>query len=88
MQAKELIPLFDALHAEGIHTALDTNGYLHNDDVKKLLDLTDLVLLDVKHINTTRHKKLTGKDNKPVLKMVQYLSEINKSVRLRYVLVP
>lgn len=88
MQAKELIPLFDALHAEGIHTALDTNGYLYNDDVKKLLDLTDLVLLDVKHINTTRHKNLTGKDNKPVLKMAQYLSEINKSVRLRYVLVP
>jgi pyruvate formate lyase activating enzyme len=49
------------LHEEGINTTIDTNGYIWNDDVKALLEYTDLVLLDVKHINLAQHKKLTGK---------------------------
>ena len=50
--------------------------------------MTDLVLLDIKHINGEEHKKLTGHDNKNVLAFAEYLSEIGKPVWIRHVLVP
>lgn len=88
LQAKEILPLFQQLHAEWVNTTLDTNWYIRNDDVKKLLDETDLILLDVKHINPDWHKKLTGKSNDNVLELAQYLFTINKPIWLRYVYVP
>jgi pyruvate formate lyase activating enzyme len=51
VQRKELTKLFKAAKLRGVHTALDTNGYIFDNDTKKLLEYTDLVLLDVKHIN-------------------------------------
>ena len=72
IHAGKLIPLFRFLKKEGINTALDTNGNFMNADVEELLGLTDLVLLDVKHIDPAKHK----------------LREINKNTWLRYVLVP
>ncbi len=88
LQAKELIPLFQKLHEEGINTTIDTNWYIRNDDVKELLQHTDLILLDVKHIRLEQHKKLTGKGNESVLEFAKYLADIDKPVRLRYVFVP
>jgi pyruvate formate lyase activating enzyme len=52
------------------------------------LEYTDLVLLDVKHINLAQHKKLTGKWNESVLQFAQYLDDIKKPIWLRYVFVP
>ena len=49
---------------------------------------TDLLLLDLKEINPTRHKDLTGFDNSNIIEMAKYLSEINKPVWIRHVLVP
>lgn len=88
IQAKWLINLFKKLKEEKINTALDTNWYLRNDDVKELLTLTDIVLLDIKHINNDRHKKITWKDNTSVLNFLDYLEKTNKKTRIRYVLVP
>ncbi|MFY0627654.1 MAG: pyruvate formate lyase-activating protein [Reichenbachiella sp.] len=87
-QAKQLIKLFTQLKEEGIHTALDTNGHVMNHYVKELLELTDLVLLDVKHIDSSMHEIVTGKDNEKTLAFAKYLQEINKPFWLRYVLVP
>ena len=87
-QAKDLIPLFKKLHNHGINTCIDTNGNVLNDDVKELLKYTDIVLLDIKHIDNERHKRLTGTTNKTALKFAEYLQEINKRTWLRYVLVP
>ena len=63
VQAKELIPLFRRLKESGIHICVDTNGSVWNDDVKELLSLADLILLDVKQYNPERHRVLTERSN-------------------------
>lgn len=88
IQRLELIPLFQQAKSLGFHTTLDTNGSIFDEFTKTLLDVTDLVLLDVKHIDDAQHQKLTQKSNEKVLEFAQYLSEINKPFWLRYVLVP
>lgn len=88
LQAKELISLFKRAKQKGFHTALDTNGSIVNDDVKKLYDLTDLIILDVKHIDPKWHKKITGLPNKNTLEMAAYRQSTKKPMWLRYVLVP
>ncbi|MCU0374808.1 MAG: 4Fe-4S cluster-binding domain-containing protein, partial [Chitinophagaceae bacterium] len=60
LQRAALLELFKKLHAQGINTALDSNGRILNDEVKALLDETDYLLLDVKHINDDWHHRLTG----------------------------
>lgn len=88
LQASELIELFTAAKKIGINTALDTNGTIINDQVKKLYDQTDLLLLDVKHIDDQAHQKLTGCSNKNVLAMAKFREKSGKPMWLRYVLVP
>ena len=88
IQREALVELFAEAKKRGIHTALDTNGYILDDLAKKLLDLTDLVLLDVKHIDSVIHRKLTGSTNEITLKFAKYCEEKNKKIWLRYVLVP
>ena len=88
LQAKALIGLFSKLKKEGIHTALDTNGSVFNKDIEKLLRLTDLVLLDVKHIDSAQHKVVTGQTNERTLKFAEYLENHGIKFWIRYVLVP
>lgn len=88
IQAKDLIPLFRMLKKEGIHICLDTNGSIWNEDVKELLTLTDLVLLDVKEFNDIRHRRLTGHSNTQTLETAAWLEANEKPFWLRYVLVP
>ncbi len=87
-QARQLIPLFENLRREGIHICLDTNGTIRNSDVDKLLLLTDLVLLDVKQINSRKHTALTGMDNSRTLETAAWLRKNGRPMWLRYVLVP
>ena len=86
LQAKDLIPLFRMLKAEGIHIAVDTNGFPRNDDVKEMIELADLFLVDIKQINNDLHKKLTGQSNENTLKLISYLEEHQKQMWIRYVL--
>lgn len=88
LQSEKLTQFFKALKKRNIHTALDTNGSILNEEVKKLLQYTDLVILDIKHINPDSHKEITGTDNKEVFKFAKYLKKINKNFWLRLVLVP
>lgn len=88
LQRQALIELFAKAKKLGFHTVLDTNGSILDDETKKLLKLTDLVLLDVKHIDPVWHQKVTNASNINVLKFAKYLQDINKPVWLRYVLVP
>lgn len=88
LQAKALLPLFRRLKEEGIHICLDSNGGLWNKEVEELLKLTDLVLLDVKQHNATRHRALTGRDNEQTLRTAAWLEEQERPFWLRYVLVP
>ena len=89
LQAKFLIELFKKLKEEGIHTCIDTSGIVAiTDDIKELLKYTDLVLLDIKHIDDEKCKKLVGVSNKRELEFAQYLSENNIKIWIRQVLVP
>ncbi|WP_224998957.1 pyruvate formate-lyase-activating protein [Cesiribacter sp. SM1] len=88
LQRSTLIPLFRRLHAEGINTALDSNGRLLDTETKVLLEETDILLLDVKHINDDWHHKLTGVSNTGTLKVAEYRESTGKPMWLRYVLVP
>lgn len=88
LQREGLIDLFTKAKKLGFHTTLDTNGSILDEDTKKLLEVTDLVLLDVKHIDPVWHLKVTNAENETVLQFAKYLESINKPMWLRYVLVP
>ncbi len=81
--------LLTLCQAEGIHTVVDTSGFTAlNDTVKRVVDLTDLFLLDIKSINASMHQIITGESNTRPLAFAEYLAEVRKPVILRYVLVP
>jgi pyruvate formate lyase activating enzyme len=88
LQRSKLTTFFKKLHEVGINTCLDTNGRLNNEEVHELLEHTDLILLDVKHINDEWHHKLTGLTNKNTLALAAYRESTGKPMWLRYVLVP
>ncbi len=88
LQRHALIDLFTKAKRAGFQTCLDTNGSILDADSKKLLKVTDLVLLDVKHIDPIWHQKVTNASNVVVLQFAEYLESINKPMWLRYVLVP
>ena len=84
-----LIALFTELKKEKIHTAIDTSGIISlTPKVKQLIELTDLFLLDIKCINNEICKDLTGVSNEKELEFARYLSDNNKSIWIRQVLVP
>ena len=89
LQVKFLIELFEKLKKENIHTCIDTSGMVTlTPDIKKLLSLTDLVLLDIKHINSDKCKNLVGLGNEKGLAFARYLSDNNIHMWIRQVLVP
>ncbi len=88
LQRTKLTSFFKQLHENGINTCLDTNGRLNTPDVHTLLEHTDLLLLDVKHIDDEWHRKLTGQSNKTTLEVAAYREASGKRMWLRYVLVP
>ncbi|MEO2207075.1 pyruvate formate-lyase-activating protein [Paenibacillus pabuli] len=72
----------------GLHTTLDSNGYNEPDRILDLLDHTDLVMLDLKHIDDEKHIKLTGKSNERTLRMARWLSDHGRKMWIRHVYVP
>lgn len=88
LQRQALLDLFSKAKKAGFNTVLDTNGSILDEDSKRLLEVTDLVLLDVKHIDPIWHQKVTKASNINVLRFAKYLEEIKKPMWLRYVLVP
>lgn len=89
LQTKFLIELFRLLKQNGIHTALDTSGSIEiTNDIKELLNYTDLVLLDIKHIDEKKCIELTSRTNKFNLEFAKYLDSIRKDVWIRQVIVP
>lgn len=94
LQIDFVIELFKKAKELGINTCIDTAGnpFTKEDPFfskfEELMKYTDLLLLDLKEINPTRHKDLTGFDNSNIIEIAKYLSEINKPVWIRHVLVP
>ena len=94
LQIDFLIELFEKAKEMGIHTTLDTSGNPFTREepffskFERLMKSTDLILLDIKHIDDEQHKILTEQSNKNILDLARYLSDINKPVWIRHVLVP
>ena len=89
LQVKFLIELFKKVKQEGITTCIDTSGMVNiTTDIKELLQYTDLVLLDIKHIDDEKCKQLVGTSNKKELEFAKYLSENNIKMWIRQVIVP
>lgn len=90
LQPEFVHAMFEACRLEGIHTCLDTNGFVRriDDTTKKVLDGADLVLLDIKQMDNTKHIDLTHVSNKYTLDFAKYLAEHDQPVYLRYVVLP
>ena len=94
LQIDFLTDLFEEAHRRKINTVLDTAAQPFTrtqtffGKFERLMKSTDLILLDIKHIDDEKHRKLTGHTNRNILDCARYLSEIGKPVRIRYVLVP
>lgn len=94
LQIDFLTELFRKAKANGIHTTLDTSGNPFTREepffskFNELMKYTDLVMLDIKHIDDEQHQILTGCTNQNILDMARYLSDIKKPVWIRHVLVP
>lgn len=94
LQAEFVTELFRRAKVEGVTTCLDTSGAVFSripeslENIDSLLQVTDLVLLDIKHIDSKKHEELTGKGNENILDFAKYLSDKNIPVWIRHVLVP
>ena len=95
MQIDFLLELFTLAKKKGIHTCLDTSGVTYrpgessyNQKLDALMEVTDLVMLDIKHIDPEAHKTLTGHDNARILAFAKYLEEKQVPVWIRHVVVP
>lgn len=89
-----LLDFFTLAKKENVNTCIDTSGGPFSDQgewfekFQKLMEVTDLLLMDIKHIDPVEHKELTGLDNDNIIKMFRYLDKIKKPIWIRHVLVP
>jgi len=95
MQIDFLLELFRLAKEKNIHTCLDTSGVTYrpgesayNAKLDALMEVTDLVMLDIKHIDPEGHKALTGHDNAGILAFAKYLEQKGIDVWIRHVVVP
>ena len=95
LQLDFLIELFSELHEGGFHTCLDTSGIVFQennknvmDKINRLMEVTDLVMLDIKHIDDEKHRTLTAHSNENILAFAKYLDKKGIPVWIRHVVVP
>lgn len=92
LQIDFVTELFTKAKARGIHTCLDTSGVTFNENTREkfdaLIKVTDLVLLDLKHIDDAAHKELTQHGNENILRFAEYLAENRIPMWIRHVVVP
>lgn len=94
LQMEFLTDLFQKAKKKGISTCIDTAGQPFTKEepwfsqFEKLMQYTDLLLVDIKHIDREKHIRLTGRPNENIKEMFRYLSDIHKPIWIRYVLVP
>lgn len=94
LQIDFLIELFKKAKSQGIHTCVDTSGITYQSSNKdyiirldELMKYCDLVILDIKHIDSAKHKKLTGIGNENVLSFAKYLEDLGVPMWIRHVVV-
>lgn len=95
MQIDFMLDLFTLAKQKNIHTCIDTSGIAYNPDnpewmakLDKLMSLTNLVMLDIKHIDPAKHQELTAQPNQRILEFAAYLNEKHVDMWVRHVVVP
>jgi len=88
LQAQFILEVCKLLKQRQISVAIDTSGYVWNEDVKAVLEYTDIVLLDIKNYNPFVYEEITGVPLAPTLRLLDYLKDNNINTWIRYVLVP
>ncbi|MCQ2417621.1 MAG: pyruvate formate-lyase-activating protein [Oscillospiraceae bacterium] len=92
MQMEFLTALFREAKKRSIHTCLDTSGIVFGSvglsEIDALLSVTDMVMLDIKHIDQKKHIALTGHSNERILAFARHICESNTDLWIRHVLVP
>lgn len=95
LQIDFVLELFQLAKEKNIHTCIDTSGITYkpgnaayNEKLDKVLELTDLVMLDIKHIDPQKHMQLTSQPNDGILAFAELLSEKNIPIWIRHVVVP
>lgn len=95
VQMDFVLDLFEACKERNIHTCLDTCGILFDREnpetlakYEKLMEVTDLVMLDIKHVNPRQHKVLTGHSNEKIIDFLDFMDEHNMNIWIRHVVVP
>ena len=94
LQIDFLTELFKRARSENIHTCIDTSGVVYNPQNKELtekldelLNYTDLVMLDIKHIDTKKHKDITGAGNENILEFAKHLEKANIPLWVRHIII-
>jgi len=87
-QAGFALDILKGASALGLHTALDTSGFLGDRVTDEMLDTLDLVLLDIKSFDPVTYREVTGVDVEPTLRLARRLSDACKPMWIRFVLVP
>jgi len=95
LQIDFILELFQLAKKENIHTCIDTSGITYNPEnheynkkLDQLMELTNLVMLDIKHIDPFKHQELTKQENKNILLFAKYLEEKKIPLWIRHVIVP
>lgn len=89
-----MIEFFELAKAAGVHTCIDTSGVTFRRSgeafakIERLMQVTDLLLVDIKHTDNVVHNELTGHGNENIIDFFRYLDEIHKPIWIRHVLVP
>lgn len=94
LQIDFLIDLFELAHSKGISTCLDTSGEpfsadpIFQEKFAKLMEVTDTVMLDIKHIDSKAHANLTGRPNENIIECAKTIDRLGVDIWIRHVLVP
>jgi pyruvate formate lyase activating enzyme len=83
-----LAACLEACREKGLHTAVDTSGFASKRVVREIAGLADVLLYDLKHLDSEAHKRHTGVDNQPILENLQTLSEEGTTIWIRFPLIP
>ena len=88
MQADEAAKLLKLLHDAGVHTAVDTCGFVSRMAIEKVLPYTDIFLFDLKLFDSAEHKKFTGQNNEIILDNFEFLTQTGKRIWVRTPVIP
>ena len=88
MQSDEAAKLLKLLHDAGVHTAVDTCGFVSRKAIEKVLPYTDIFLFDLKLFDSAEHKKFTGQNNEIILDNFEFLTQTGKRIWVRTPVIP